>query len=117
MSDEKKDYRISNAGMVYQKATGGKMTCPACGVAVDFLVGETTQDGGKQGCERCWRPPMSKPVTPARIEESSGNILQDFNKQYPKVGFKPTDEFTKTAGKDSAAFVNLKQSLKGGKNS
>jgi hypothetical protein len=34
------------------------MTCKICGKEVDYLVGEDTNDGGKQGCEACWKPPQ-----------------------------------------------------------
>ena len=38
------------------KPHGAMMTCPICGKEVDYLVGDDTEDGGKQGCEACWKP-------------------------------------------------------------
>lgn len=35
---------------------GTQMECPRCHSMVDYLVGEDTKDGGKQGCESCWKP-------------------------------------------------------------
>jgi hypothetical protein len=40
-----------------KKPSGSLMTCPVCGKEVDYLVGDDTEDGGKQGCESCWVPP------------------------------------------------------------
>lgn len=39
-----------------RKPEGSKMTCKICGHDVDYLVGEDTNDGGRQGCEACWKP-------------------------------------------------------------
>jgi len=33
-----------------------EMECPVCHSMVDYLVGENTPDGGRQGCEKCWKP-------------------------------------------------------------
>jgi len=38
------------------KKESEKMICPVCGSEVDYLVGENTQDGGRKGCEGCYRP-------------------------------------------------------------
>lgn len=32
------------------------MECPVCHEFFDYLVGEDTPDGGRMGCEACWRP-------------------------------------------------------------
>lgn len=42
------------------KAEGSKMQCPVCTQEVDYLVGDNTPDGGRQGCESCWRPGTGK---------------------------------------------------------
>lgn len=42
------------------KSEGSKMQCPVCTQMVDYLVGDNTPDGGRQGCESCWRPGTGK---------------------------------------------------------
>lgn len=37
----------------------GKMQCPVCYRFFDYLVGENG-NGGRQGCESCWKPPERK---------------------------------------------------------
>lgn len=34
---------------------GAKMECPQCHDQVDYLLGENTPDGGKQGCEKDYK--------------------------------------------------------------
>lgn len=43
---------------------GSKIECPICHGQFDYLVGDDTPDGGKRGCETCWKapPPRNKPV-------------------------------------------------------
>ena len=36
----------------------GKMQCPVCKRFFDYLVGEDI-NGGKMGCESCWKPPKN----------------------------------------------------------
>lgn len=36
-----------------------KMECPSCHKFFDYLVGED-YNGGKRGCELCWKPPVRK---------------------------------------------------------
>ena len=35
------------------------MQCSFCHNYVDYLVGEDTPDGGRRGCESCYRPPKT----------------------------------------------------------
>lgn len=35
---------------------GAQMQCPVCRGWFDYLVGDDTNDGGKRGCEGCWKP-------------------------------------------------------------
>lgn len=42
------------------KVEGTKITCPVCNQEFDYLVGEDTPDGGRKGCETCWRPSPGK---------------------------------------------------------
>lgn len=44
----------------FKKQEGSKMQCPICTQEVDYLVGENTPDGGRQGCESCWKPGTGK---------------------------------------------------------
>ncbi len=37
----------------------GNMECPVCHGLFPYLVGEDT-DGGRMGCEDCWRPPRQQ---------------------------------------------------------
>ena len=37
-----------------------KMECPICHKFFDYLVGDDTHDGGKRGCESCWKPPVKQ---------------------------------------------------------
>lgn len=30
--------------------------CPICNKMVEYLVGDDTKDGGRRGCEKCWKP-------------------------------------------------------------
>lgn len=32
------------------------LTCPVCSIQTEFLYGEDTKDGGRKGCENCWKP-------------------------------------------------------------
>jgi hypothetical protein len=45
---------------------GSKMECPQCHSMVDYLVGENV-NGGLQGCEGCYKPP----VTPVKGTQES----------------------------------------------
>ena len=40
----------------YGKEGASSLSCPVCGKECDYLVGENSPDGGRQGCEGCWRP-------------------------------------------------------------
>ena len=105
----------ANQSTTYKK-TSGKMTCPVCGIEVDMLVGEDTKDGGRMGCDKCWRPPKEMPVTPVKIEEHSGNMIQDFDKQYPKVEIGQSPEIPTRPAKNNQETEDLINSLisKGG---
>jgi len=41
----------------FYKKESSKIECPVCHQGVDFLLGDDTPDGGKRGCEACWKPP------------------------------------------------------------
>ncbi len=47
---------------------GTKMECPFCRGKFDYLVGEDTPDGGRMGCESCWKPPQS-PIKREGVEQ------------------------------------------------
>ncbi len=36
------------------------MECPVCHNYFDYLVGENTNDGGRMGCDGCYRPGKSE---------------------------------------------------------
>ena len=115
MPEEITEQRMTgNQSALYSK-TSEKMLCPVCGVEVDMLIGEDTQDGGKRGCEKCWRPAPHLPTTPVKVDEHSGDMVQDFNKQYPKVEIDKQPEFPFKPAKNSPALEELKTRLaKGG---
>ncbi len=50
------------------KMEGSKMECPVCHGMFDYLVGEDTPDGGRQGCEGCWKPSNTRKEGNAEIE-------------------------------------------------
>ena len=100
-----------NQSTTYKK-TSGKMTCPVCGVEVEMLVGEDTKDGGRKGCDKCWRPPQKMPVTPVKVDEHSGNMMQDFEKKYPKVEIGQSPEVPTGPVKDSPAVEELRNKLR-----
>lgn len=35
---------------------GAQMQCPVCNQMFDYLVGDDTPDGGRRGCEGCYKP-------------------------------------------------------------
>jgi len=39
-----------------------KMECPVCRGRFDYLIGEDTPDGGRMGCETCYRPGKPRPT-------------------------------------------------------
>ena len=49
-----------------------KMQCPVCKRWFDYLVGENTPDGGRMGCEACWKPGKVK-----RVEEKTDKVVFD----------------------------------------
>ncbi len=53
------------------KKQSDALACPVCGVEVEYLLGEDTDDGGKKGCEKCWKAPKT-PVRHAPVEEPQG---------------------------------------------
>lgn len=53
--------------------SGSKVECPLCHGQFDYLVGEDTPDGGKQGCESCWKPGELK--APDGAYDTSKEIL------------------------------------------
>ena len=50
---------------------GSKMECPVCHGMFDYLVGEDTPDGGRVGCEKCWKPGSGK-------VEHNDPVVEDF---------------------------------------
>lgn len=46
---------------------GSKMECPVCHGMFDYLVGEDDNNGGRMGCEGCWKPPTKKERRPDEI--------------------------------------------------
>lgn len=59
------------------------MECPVCHEVVPYLVGEDTKDGGKKGCEKCWKPPAT-PVQLTPPPEPSGDPIADYDRSNPK---------------------------------
>lgn len=58
--------------------TSNKMICQGCHKEFDFLYGEDTQDGGKQGCEDCFKPSPSLAATrPLTLDPNSINNLNE----------------------------------------
>jgi len=45
-----------------QISEGSKSECPVCHGMFDYLVGEDTPDGGRIGCEKCWKPGTGRVV-------------------------------------------------------
>lgn len=45
---------------------GSKMECPVCHKQFDYLVGED-RNGGRMGCESCWRPPVKQEGRPHEV--------------------------------------------------
>lgn len=56
-----------------EKAT---IECPVCRRQVEFLLGDDV-DGGRRGCEACWKPP----VTPQRISKQTGEEAQPIEEE------------------------------------
>jgi len=52
---------------------GSQMECPICHGMFDYLVGEDTPDGGKMGCEACYKPSPTK--------KKSGGDMYDKSKE------------------------------------
>jgi len=62
----------------FYKKESAKIECPVCHQEVDFLLGDDTPDGGKRGCEACWKPSTTPKPIPAQtgaqlIEEELNN--------------------------------------------
>ena len=47
-----------------------KLICPICGNEVGYLVGDDTPEGGKRGCEACWKPSPKGGGHESRTEEA-----------------------------------------------
>ena len=73
-----------NGNTVYEKQQTESLSCAICGKAVDYLVGENTADGGRMGCEECWKPAPPRPLTAQSPAEMFGDVepdqLADFDK-------------------------------------
>lgn len=53
---------------------GTQMQCPVCSGMFDYLLGEDTSDGGKLGCEVCWKP-SETPSTSNEVYDLGKEIL------------------------------------------
>lgn len=52
---------------------GSTMECPVCHGQFPYLVGEDTSDGGRIGCEGCWKP--GKPSKSSDAYDKSHEML------------------------------------------
>lgn len=51
-----------------------KMKCPVCGKWFDYLVGDDTPDGGRRGCEGCWRAPK-RPIRKEDVGDDTKDVF------------------------------------------